>query len=137
MGIFDKRSDQEKLKSKQAKLTEKVEKEFSKAKEVLSEAGFDHSEAQFALRAHPASLGALTRSIWVLMNDRIVKVSSLPPAYSKEIYLVSELESISVSSELIPTVAIRHSGRYLTFKADSLPAQYLCGLVSEMINKKR
>lgn len=135
MGIFDKRSELEKLQSKQTKLNEKVDKEFNKARDVLSVAGFDHADAIFALRAQPASLGAIARSIWVLMSDRVIKVSSLPPAYSKEIFLLDEVESISVSNELIPTVAFRSNGRYVTFKADSIPAQYFCGLVSERLSK--
>ena len=135
MGIFDKRSNQVKLEAKNAKLAEKVEKEFSKAKDHLAVAGFDIKEASFALRAQPASLGAVTRAIWVVMPDRIVKVSGIPPAYSQENFLLKEIENISVSTELIPTVAFRNNGRYVTFKADAIPSQYFCGLVSELLEK--
>jgi len=135
MGLFDKRSKELKLQQKQAKLSEKVEKEFSKASEFLAVAGFDALEVNFALRAQPASLGAMTRSVWAILPDRIVKVSGLPPAYSRETFLFSEIDNISVSSELIPTVAFRVNGRYVTFKADAIPSQYFCGVVSELLQK--
>jgi len=135
MGFFDKRSNEIKLQQKQAKLSEKIEKEFSKANEVLAISGFDSEDVKFAVRAQPASLGAMTRSIWVILPDRIVKVSGLPPAYSRENFSLSEIDSISVSSELIPTVAFRANGRYVTFKADAIPAQYFCGVVTELLQE--
>jgi hypothetical protein len=135
MGIFDKRSNQVKLEAKNAKLAEKIEKEFSKARDHLAVAGFDSQQVTFALRAQPASLGAVTRSIWVVMPDRIVKVAAIPPAYSQETFLLKEVDNISVSTELIPTVAFRNNGRYVTFKADAIPAQYFCGLIGEQLQK--
>ena len=135
MGIFEKKSNQVKLEAKNAKLAEKIEKEFSRAKEHLAVAGIEFQDLIFALRAHPASLGAVTRSIWLILPDRISKVSGIPPAYSRENFPLSSLDSISISSELIPTVAFRSQGRYVTFKADSIAAQYFCDLVSEKIQK--
>lgn len=135
MGIFDKRSNQIRLEAKNAKLAEKIEREFSKARDHLAVAGFDIQEVTFALRAQPASLGAVTRSIWVVLPDRIVKVSGIPPAYSQETFLLKEVDNISVSTELIPTVAFRNNGRYVTFKADAIPGQYFCGLISEQLQK--
>jgi hypothetical protein len=137
MGIFDKRSSGEKLRAKQAKLSDKVEKEFSKAKEMLAMAGVEGDEVIFALRSHTASLGAVTRAVWMIESDRIVKMSGIPPAYSREYFPLKEVESVSVSNELIPTVAIRHKGRYVTFKADAISAQYFCGLASESIEANR
>jgi hypothetical protein len=64
-----------------------------------------------------------------------VKVSGLPPAYSRENFSLSEIDSISVSSELIPTVAFRANGRYVTFKAEAIPAQYFCGVVTELLQE--
>lgn len=137
MGIFDKRSSGEKLRAKQAKLSDKIEKEFSNAKEVLSMAGVDSTDVIFALRSHTASLGAVTRAVWMIEADRIVKMSGLPPAYSREYFPFTEVESVTVSTELIPTVAIRHKGRYVTFKADAIPAQYFCGLATETLEAYR
>lgn len=137
MGIFDKRTSGEKLRAKQAKLSDKVEKEFSNAKEVLAVAGVDDANVIFALRSHTASLGAMTRSVWMIESDRIVKMSGLPPAYSREYFPFAEVESVTVSTELIPTVAIRHKGRYVTFKADAIPAQYFCGIASETLEAHR
>lgn len=136
MGLFDKRSNLEKLQAKQSRLTEKVESEFAKAKDSLTVAGFDCESALFAVRAQVASLSSMTRSTWVVQSDRIIKVSGLPPAYSREAFPFEEIDGISVSTELIPTVAFRSAGRYITFKADSVPAQYFCDLVSEMLAQK-
>jgi hypothetical protein len=133
MGIFDKKSSMDKLQAKQAKLSDKVEKEFTKAKEFLALAGIEGESVLFGLRSHPASLGAVTRAAWLLESDRIVKVSGLPPAYSREYFPLKEVEGISVSNGLIATVAIRHKGRYVTFQADPIPAQYFCGLVTESL----
>jgi hypothetical protein len=136
MGLFDKRSNLEKLQAKQVRLTERVELEFEKAKDFLSVAGFDTENALFALRAQVASLSSITRSTWVVQSDRIIKVSGLPPAYSRETFLFQEIDGISVSTEMVPTVAFRSNGRYITFKADSVPAQYFCDLVSELLSRK-
>ena len=133
MGIFDKKSSKDKLQAKQAKLSEKVDKEFSKAKDILMFAGIETELVLFALRSHTASLGAVNRAVWLLESDRIVKVSGLPPAFSREYFPLKEVEGLSVSNELIPTVAIRHKGRYVTFQADAIPAQYFCGLVTEAL----
>ena len=136
MGLFDKRSNLEKLQAKQARLTEKVESEFAKAKDSLSVAGFDSEPVLFALRAQVASLSSMTRSTWVVQSNRIIKVSGLPPAYSRETFPFGEIDGISVSTELVPTVAFRSGGRYITFKADSVPAQYFCDLVSELLSQR-
>ena len=136
MELFGRKNFGDKLKEKQEKVQLKIQGEFSKTTEILKVMGIDLDGVEFALRAHPVSLTSVTRPIWVIYPNKLVKVSGLPPAYSKESYLFSDIDSISISNELIPNIALRCKGRYLTFQADKLHATYFTDLVNEKLQMK-
>lgn len=120
MGIFDKKSDEEKL----AKKLEAIRTAELKARAKAAKKGFNVDGAIYVMEAmYPKDDDAkmnLNMPLVAIFEDKVVQTRKSILNSSLEEIPMKNISSVEISTGLIPTVNVYTSGNTLTFRADVL-----------------
>jgi len=120
MGIFDKKSDEEKL----AKKLEGIKAAEVKARGKAAKKGFDVESAIYVMEAmYPKDDDAkmnLNMPLVAIFKDKVVQTRKSILNSSLEEIPMKNISSVEISMGLIPTVNVYTSGNTLTFRTDVL-----------------
>jgi len=120
MGIFDKKSDEEKL----AKKLEAIKTAELKARAKAAKKGFNVDGAIYVMEAmYPKDDDAkmnLNMPLVAIFEDKVVQTRKSILNSSLEEIPMKNISSVEISTGLIPTVNVYTSGNTLTFRADVL-----------------
>jgi hypothetical protein len=120
MGIFDKKTDEEKLAKKQEGLVVAEEKARGKA----AKKGFNIEGALYVMEAmYPKdddSKMNLNMPLVAIFKDKVVQSRKSILGSSIEEIPMKNISSVEITSGLIPTVNVYTSGNTLTFRTDVL-----------------
>ena len=133
MGIFDKKTDQEKLAKKQEGL--KAAEEKARAKAVKK--GFNIEGALYVMEAmYPKDDDAkmnLNMPLVAIFEDKVVQSRKSILGSSIEEIPMKNISSVEITSGLIPTVNVYTSGNTLTFRTDVLQGPRFVELLRECL----
>jgi hypothetical protein len=120
MGIFDKKTDEEKLAKKQEGLVVAEEKARGKA----AKKGFNIEGALYVMEAlYPKDDDAkmnLNMPLVAIFKDKVVQSRKSILGSSIEEIPMKNISSVEITSGLLPTVNVYTSGNTLTFRTDVL-----------------
>ena len=120
MGIFDKKTDEEKLAKKNESLIAAEEKARGKA----AKKGFNIEGALYVMEAmYPRDDDAkmnLNMPLVAIFKDKVVQSRKSILGSSIEEIPLKNISSVEITSGLIPTVNVYTSGNTLTFRTDVL-----------------
>ena len=135
MGLFDKKSDEEKLEKKLAAL--KVAE--SKARAKAAKKGFDVTDAIFVMEAmypNEDSNMNLNMPLVAIFEDKVVQSRKAILNSSLEEIPMKNISSVEISSGLIPTVNVYTSGNTLTFRTDVLQGPRFVEVLRDCLSKR-
>lgn len=120
MGLFDKKTDEQKLAKKQDGLVAAEEKARAKA----AKKGFNVEGALYVMEAmYPKdddSKMNLNMPLVAIFEDKVVQSRKSMLGSSIEEIPMKNISSVEITSGLIPTVSVYTSGNTLTFRTDVL-----------------
>jgi hypothetical protein len=133
MGIFDKKTDEEKLAKKQESLIAAEEKARGKA----AKKGFNIAGALYVMEAmYPKdddSKMNMNMPLVAIFEDKVVQSRKSILGSSIEEIPMKNISSVEITSGLIPTVNVYTSGNTLTFRTDVLQGPRFVELLRECL----
>jgi hypothetical protein len=135
MGIFDKKSDEEKLEKKLAA----IKAAETKARAKAAKKGFDVTGAIYVMEAmYPSddSNMNLNMPLVAIFEDKVVQSRKAILNSSLEEIPMKNISSVEISSGLIPTVNVYTSGNTLTFRADVLQGPRFVEVLRDCLSKR-
>ena len=136
MGIFDKKSDEEKLE----KRLESIKAAERKARAKALKKGFDVNGAIYVIEAmYPKDDDAkmnLNMPLVAIFEDKVVQTRKSILSSSFEEIPMKNISSVEISTGLIPTVNVYTSGNTLTFRADVLQGPRFVEVLRECLGKR-
>ena len=133
MGIFDKKTDEEKLAKKQQGLITAEEKARGKA----AKKGFNIEGALYVMEAmYPKdddSKMNMNMPLVAIFEDKVVQSRKSILGSSIEEIPMKNISSVEITSGLIPTVNVYTSGNTLTFRTDVLQGPRFVELLRECL----
>jgi hypothetical protein len=136
MGIFDKKTDEEKLTKKLESLKAAEEKARGKA----AKKGFNVAGAIFVMEANfPKDDDAamnFNMPLVAIFEDKVVQSRKSILGSSLEEIPMKNISSVEITSGLIPTVNVYTSGNTLTFRTDALQGPRFVELLQECLAKR-
>lgn len=133
MGLFDKKTDEEKLAKKQEALAVAEEKARSKA----AKKGFDINGALYVMEAmYPKDDDAkmnLNMPLVAIFEDKVVQSRKSMLGSSIEEIPMKNISSVEITTGLLPTVNVYTSGNTLTFRTDVLQGPRFVELLRECL----
>lgn len=136
MGIFDKKTDEEKL----AKKLEGLKTAEQKARGKAVKKGFNVESALYVMEAmYPKDDDAkmnLNMPLVAIFEDKVVQSRKSILGSSLEEIPMKNISSVEITSGLIPTVNVYTSGNTLTFRTDVLQGPRFVELLRECLSKR-
>ena len=135
MGIFDKKSDEEKLEKKLAA----IKTAESKARTKAAKKGFDVTGAIYVMEAmypNDDSNMNLNMPLVAIFQDKVVQSRKAILNSSLEEIPMKNISSVEISSGLIPTVNVYTSGNTLTFRTDVLQGPRFVEVLRDCLSKR-
>jgi len=135
MGLFDKKTDEEKL----AKKVEALRTAESKARAKAAKKGFDVAGAIFVMEAmypNEDSNMNLNLPLVAIFEDKVVQSRKAILNSSLEEIPMKNISSVEITSGLIPTVNVYTSGNTLTFRTDVLQGPRFVEILRECLAKR-
>jgi hypothetical protein len=133
MGIFDKKSDEEKL----AKKLDAIKSAEVKARGKAAKKGFNVDGAIYVMEAmYPKDDDAkmnLNMPLVAIFEDKVVKTRKSILNSSLEEIPMKNISSVDISMGLIPTINVYTSGNTLTFRADVLQGPKFVEVLQECL----
>ena len=135
MGIFDKKSDEEKLEKKLAA----IKAAETKARAKAAKKGFDVTGALYVMEAmYPSddSNMNLNMPLVAIFEDKVVQSRKAILNSSLEEIPMKNISSVEITSGLIPTVNVYTSGNTFTFRTDVLQGPRFVEVLRECLSKR-
>ena len=135
MGIFDKKSDEEKLEKKLAA----IKTAETKARAKAAKKGFDVTGALYVMEAmypNEDSNMNLNMPLVAIFEDKVVQSRKAILNSSLEEIPMKNISSVEISSGLIPTVNVYTSGNTLTFRTDVLQGPRFVEVLRDCLSKR-
>jgi hypothetical protein len=136
MGIFDKRTDEEKLAKRQEGLVTAEEKARGKA----AKKGFNVEGALYVMEAmYPKDDDAkmnLNMPLVAIFEDKVVQSRKSILGSSIEEIPMKNISSVEITTGLIPTVNVFTSGNTLTFRTDVLQGPRFVEVLRECLSNR-
>ena len=135
MGIFDKKSDEEKLEKKLAA----IKTAENKARAKAAKKGFDVTGALYVMEAmypNEDSNMNLNMPLVAIFEDKVVQSRKAIVNSSLEEIPMKNISSVEISSGLIPTVNVYTSGNTLTFRTDVLQGPRFVEVLRDCLSKR-
>jgi hypothetical protein len=136
MGIFDKKSDEDKL----AKKIEAIKLAEVKARGKASKKGFNVDGAIYVMEAmYPKDDDAkmnLHMPLVAIFEDKVVQSRKSLLMSSLEEIPMKNISSVEISTGLIPTVNVYTSGNTLTFRSDVLQGPKFVEVLRECLSNR-
>lgn len=136
MGIFDKRTDEEKLAKRQEGLVAAEEKARGKA----AKKGFNVEGALYVMEAmYPKDDDAkmnLNMPLVAIFEDKVVQSRKSILGSSIEEIPMKNISSVEITTGLIPTVNVFTSGNTLTFRTDVLQGPRFVEVLRECLSNR-
>ena len=135
MGIFDKKSDEEKLEKKLAA----IKSAETKARAKAAKKGFDVTGALYVMEAmypNEDSNMNLNMPLVAIFEDKVVQSRKAILNSSLEEIPMKNISSVEISSGLIPTVNVYTSGNTLTFRTDVLQGPRFVEVLRDCLSKR-
>ena len=135
MGIFDKKSDEEKLEKKLAA----IKTAETKARAKAAKKGFDVTGALYVMEAmypNEDSNMNLKMPLVAIFEDKVVQSRKAILNSSLEEIPMKNISSVEISSGLIPTVNVYTSGNTLTFRTDVLQGPRFVEVLRDCLSKR-
>jgi hypothetical protein len=135
MGIFDKKTDEEKL----AKKLEALKAADTKARAKAAKKGFNVEGAIFVMEAmypNDDSNMNLNMPLVAIFEDKVVQSRKAILNSSLEEIPMKNISSVEITSGLIPTVNVYTSGNTLTFRTDVLQGPRFVEILRECLAKR-
>lgn len=135
MGIFDKKSDEEKLEKKLAA----IKTAETKARAKAAKKGFDVTGALYVMEAmypNEDSNMNLNMPLVAIFEDKVVQSRKAIVNSSLEEIPMKNISSVEISSGLIPTVNVYTSGNTLTFRTDVLQGPRFVEVLRDCLSKR-
>lgn len=133
MGIFDKKSDEEKL----AKKLDAIKSTEVKARGKAAKKGFNVDGAIYVMEAmYPKDDDAkmnLNMPLVAIFEDKVVQTRKSILNSSLEEIPMKNISSVDISMGLIPTINVYTSGNTLTFRADVLQGPKFVEVLQECL----
>ena len=135
MGLFDKKSEDEKLEKKFAA----IKTAESKARAKAAKKGFDVTGAIYVMEAmypNDDSNMNLNMPLVAIFEDKVVQSRKAILNSSLEEIPMKNISSVEISSGLIPTVNVYTSGNTLTFRTDVLQGPRFVEVLRDCLSKR-
>lgn len=136
MGIFDKKTDEEKLAKRQEGLVAAEEKARGKA----AKKGFNVEGALYVMEAmYPKDDDAkmnLNMPLIAIFEDKVVQSRKSILGSSIEEIPMKNISSVEITTGLIPTVNVFTSGNTLTFRTDVLQGPRFVEVLRECLSNR-
>lgn len=136
MGIFDKKSDEEKL----AKKLDRIKAAEVKARGKAAKKGFDVDGALYVMEAmYPKDDDAkmnLNMPLVAIFDDKVVQSRKSLLTSSLEEIPMKNISSVEISTGLMPVVNVYTSGNTLTFRTDVLQGPKFVEVLRECLSNR-
>ena len=136
MGIFDKKSDEEKLAMK----LDRIKDSEARARGKAAKKGFNVEGALFVMEAmYPKDDDAkmnLNMPLVAIFEDKVVQSRKSLLTSSLEEIPMKNISSVEISTGLMPIVNVYTSGNTLTFRTDVLQGPKFVEVLRECLSKR-